>query len=194
MRGAILGTSRRAFGSLRTMQPQDRINLHLGWPNPSLLPHEALKEAADKGLSDHDVAVQTLQYGPDPGYQPLRKELAHWLASFYTPADDIPPERICITGGASQSLASVLSTFTDPVYTRAIWMVAPTYFLACRVFDDAGFAGRLKSIPEDHEGVQVDLLSQHIKEVEQKATADGNVNPVRSAPSIFACKVIHELS
>jgi hypothetical protein len=36
---------------------------------------------------------------------------------------------------------------------RDVWMVVPTYHLAARIMDDAGFAGRLRGIPEDDEGV-----------------------------------------
>lgn len=164
------------------------INLHMGWPNPSLLPPEAIKGAVGRALSDSATAVQSLQYGPDAGYQPLREELARWLTSFYNPTNDIPPERLCITGGASQSLASILQTFTDPLYTRNVWMVAPTYFLACRIFDDAGFAGRLRSVPEDDEGINVEYLLQQINQSEQKAVASGNVKPVRPGILKLMCK------
>jgi DNA-binding transcriptional MocR family regulator len=155
------------------------INLRRGWPSPSLLPPEALKTAAGTALSDERIAVLSLQYGPDEGYGPLREELARWLTSFYEPQDAINPDRISITGGASQNLACILQTFTDPIYTRNVWMVAPTYYLACRIFEDSGFAGKLRSIPEDKEGIDVDFLSKHIAQSEREALQDGNTKPVR---------------
>ena len=86
------------------------INLIRGWPSPHLLPAEALRAAANQVLSDRDLFVPALLYGPDPGYQPLREELATWLAGAYggatgSPDLDRDPNRICITGGASQALA-----------------------------------------------------------------------------------------
>ena len=129
-------------------------------------------------LSDRSTAVPTLQYGPDEGYQLLRVEVGRWLTSFYQPSDAIKPDRICITGGASQNLACILQTFTDPLYTRNVWMVAPTYYLACRIFEDSGFAGKLRGIPEDEEGIDLDSLSKKIALSEQKALTEGNVTPV----------------
>lgn len=60
-----------------------------------------------------------------------------------------------MTGGASQSIACILQGFTDPSFTRAVWVVAPTYFLAGPIFEDAGFYGRdgrLRGFGEDGEG------------------------------------------
>ena len=90
-----------------------------------------------------------LIYGPDLGYTPLRKRIVRWLTSLYSPAaGSTPIGRICITGGASPNLLNILAVFTDPSVTQHIWMVAPTYFLASTIFEDAGFAGKLRGIPE----------------------------------------------
>jgi DNA-binding transcriptional MocR family regulator len=74
-------------------------------------------------------------------------------------------ERICITGGASQNLACVLQVFTDPVYTR-VWMVAPCYFLACRIFEDAGL--RTRAVGEGDEGVDLVGLERELIEEERE--------------------------
>ncbi|KAK1971030.1 aminotransferase [Colletotrichum sublineola] len=162
------------------------INLLRGWPSPSLLPAAALSAAAVKTLADPATYVPGLQYGPDPGYQPLRESLAHWLSAFYPAADPTPssaigtaasdrghndhhqhhppdPRRICVTGGASQNLACILQSFTDPLYTKNVWMVAPCYFLACPIFADAGFDGRLKSVPEDDDGIDIENLRKGLE-------------------------------
>lgn len=154
------------------------INLLKGWPSPSLLPPDLLKTTAGIVLSDWNIAVATLQYGPDEGYYPLREEVARWLTAFYEPRDTIKADRICITGGASQNMACLLQTFTDPVYTRNVWMVAPTYYLACRIFEDSGFAGKLRSVPEDEEGIDLESLAKGIGRSEEKALAEGNDVPV----------------
>lgn len=57
-------------------------------------------------------------------------------------------------------------------------MVSPTYFLACRIFEDAGFHGRLRSVPEDDEGIDVGFLAEQIKKSEQKAQANDHETPV----------------
>jgi DNA-binding transcriptional MocR family regulator len=56
-------------------------------------------------------------------------------------------------------------------------MVSPTYFLACRIFEDSGFAGRLRAVPEDEEGVDIAFLEHQIKVSEDEARAAGNLRP-----------------
>lgn len=158
--------------------PKKPIDLLSGWPSPSLLPPLHLEAAAHSVLTDPQIAVQSLKYGPDEGYLPLREEIAKWLSRFYVPKNPVTLDRITITGGASQNLACVLQTFTDPIYTRNIWMVAPTYFLACRVFDDNSFSGRLRGVPEDDEGIDIDFLAKHIEASEKDAASQGNTEPM----------------
>lgn len=99
---------------------QHQIDLFTGWPNPGLLPPKSIKNAANDMLSDAANISSVLRYGEDEGYIELRREIAKWLSIFYSPVQDISYKRICITGGASQNLACVLQTFTDPVYTRNV--------------------------------------------------------------------------
>ena len=152
------------------------IDLLKGWPNPALLPATQIKNASSSSLSDPTVFTPGLLYGPDDGYKPLREQVANWLTQFYRPHDPIRTERICITGGASQNLACILQVFSDPLYTRNVWMVSPTYFLACRIFEDNGFHGRLRSVPEDEEGLDLTYLRRELQKSEVKA--QGNHNPV----------------
>ena len=154
------------------------INLQKGWPNSALLPVAQIETASTVALSNPDVYTPGLLYGPDPGYEPLRENIAHWLTHFYQPPSKILAERICITGGASQNLACILQVFSDPLYTRNVWMVSPTYYLACRIFEDSGFHGRLRSVPEDEEGVDIEYLRKALHQSEMKAQAEGNTQPV----------------
>ena len=157
---------------------QSLINLLKGWPNVSLLPVAQIKSASSTALSDSEVFTKGLEYGPDPGYEPLRANVAIWLSQFYRPAKLIDAARLCITGGASQNLACILQVFSDPLYTRNVWMVAPTYYLACRIFEDSGFHGRLRSVPEDDEGLDIGYLRRELQKSEDKAMGEGNTKPV----------------
>lgn len=161
---------------------QAPINLARGWPNPSLLPVKELVKASALSFATDEIGTEysALEYGPEEGYEPLRQSIAAWLTDFYKPRDPCTAERICITGGASQNLTSLLSTFTDPSITKAVWMVAPTYFCACRVFDDAGFAGRMRAVPEDQEGLDIDALERGLAQMDADVQ---NSNVQRSTKS-----------
>lgn len=136
-----------------------------------------LRNAANYVLSDRSLAVPSLEYGPDRGDQLLRESLAQWLTGFYSAPQPIHVGRITITGGASQNLACLLQTFTDPGYTRNIWFIAPAYMLAFRIFGDAGFERKLRAVPEDPEGLDVAYLRQAIQASEKDAQARGNNEP-----------------
>lgn len=108
----------------------------------------------------------------------MRQSIAQWLEDFYSPTlesaslstkssdkgNSADPERICITGGASQNLACILQVFTDPVYTQ-LWMVAPCYFLACRIFEDAGL--KTRAVAEGSDGVDLVSLERGLREAER---------------------------
>ncbi|GME28623.1 aminotransferase [Neofusicoccum parvum] len=159
------------------MATKPLINLLRGWPNTSLLPTAVIKQAADSVLTRPDVAVPGLLYGPDPGDPGARKSIAAWLTDFYHPSEPVTDDRITVTGGASQNLGCVLQFFTDPIFTRNIWISSPAYFLAFPIFEDAGFHRKLRSVPENGGGVDVDFLRQEITKSEEKAKRDGNTEP-----------------
>lgn len=148
------------------------INLASGSPSPALIPVHDIQNAANTVLTSPSVWEEGLNYGADAGYLPLRQNIAKWLTDFYddrTESSESNPrkpdaERICVTGGASQNLACILQLYTDPIYTKAIFVVEPAYFLSFQVFTDAGFDGKLKGIPEDEEGVDIKMLQQGLQD------------------------------
>ncbi|CVK96548.1 related to aromatic amino acid aminotransferase and related proteins [Fusarium mangiferae] len=146
------------------------INLQLGWPSPSLFPAPQLLNGASKVLQSEQKAAGALIYGPDAGYAPLRQSIAAWLSSCYFTSQPISAERICVTNGASASLHNILSKFTEPGYTHRIWMVEPCYFLACPIFTDNGFEGRLRGVPEDDQGLDIEFLRRELRKIEQDPT------------------------
>ncbi|RDW71097.1 hypothetical protein BP6252_07660 [Coleophoma cylindrospora] len=145
------------------------INLQLGWPSRELLPASALAQAATDSMADYELACSALLYGPGLGNTPLRQAVAQWLSEVYTPAaGDIPVERISISGGASQNVANLLQVFTDAGFTRHVWMIEPVYHLASKIFEDAGFQGKLRGVPEDAEGCDVGYLRARLRDAERE--------------------------
>ncbi|KAI8192549.1 hypothetical protein K4K51_000033 [Colletotrichum sp. SAR 10_75] len=165
------------------VKPTSLINLQLGWPSPRLFAASGLLEGANQVLNSDTETAAALVYGPHVGHPPLRKSVAEWLSSVYgTPADF---DRISISNGASGNLANVLLKFTDPLYTRKIFMVEPTYFLACPIFEDNGFQGKLKGVPEDNEeGLDIAFLRRELEVAEAQALEKANVSGELDAPTI----------
>lgn len=124
-------------------------------------------------------------YGPDAGDARLRKNVASWLSKFYQPADPVAEDHICISGGASQNLACLLQVYSDPSFTRNVWIVAPAYMLSFRIFEDAGFGEKLRAVPEDPEGLDIEYLRWEIRKSEHKAKSAGNNKPVSDGSALI---------
>ncbi|ETS81340.1 hypothetical protein PFICI_06342 [Pestalotiopsis fici W106-1] len=160
------------MGSQPAPNARSLINLQLGWPSPRLFAREGLLKGAEEILTSDKESATALIYGPHAGHPPLRESIAEWLSSVYTSCAPTTKDRICITNGASGNLANVLLKFSDPIYTRAVFMVEPTYFLACPIFEDNGFQGKLRGVPEDDkEGLDIEFLRRELEAVEASATA-----------------------
>jgi DNA-binding transcriptional MocR family regulator len=61
-------------------------------------------------------------------------------------------------------------------------VVVPTYFLACRIIEDAGFYGRIRGVTEDIEGVDTTVLRAGLERAEKEALAKGNTEPKLKPP------------
>jgi DNA-binding transcriptional MocR family regulator len=149
---------------------------HPGWPAPVLLPSSLLLKAATRALTEPDLAIPALQYAPDPGPLPLRNALSSFLSTFYR--SKIPIDRISTTGGASQSFGITLAALTDPGYTRRVWVLQPTYFLAFRIIDDAGL--KVEGVEDAKDGIDFSAWEERLKSVEQEAQEEGKLEPVSS--------------
>jgi DNA-binding transcriptional MocR family regulator len=144
------------------------INLQLGWPSTSLFPASQLLSGASSVLKSEKKTAASLIYGPDAGYEPLRGSIATWLSAVYGRGASPSSERVCVTNGASGNLDNVLARFTDPAYTRTIWMVEPCYFLACPIFMDNGFQEMMRGVPEDDEGLDIDFLRKGLEQADKE--------------------------
>jgi DNA-binding transcriptional MocR family regulator len=102
-------------------------------------------------------------YVPTPRRPPTIPYPGGWNTS--AGEEERNADRICITGGASQNLACVLQVFSDPVKTK-VWMVAPCYFLACRIFGDSGL--EIRAVGEGSEGVDLGALERGLRESEEE--------------------------
>ncbi|KAL8933076.1 MAG: hypothetical protein Q9216_006534 [Gyalolechia sp. 2 TL-2023] len=145
------------------------INFVWGKPAPSLIPTAEMAVAAQKVFSNPVTATAGMQYGDSPhaGYTPLRQRLSAYLSSFYGTSDDL--DHLCITGGASQGLTVILQMLSDPTATRAVWLTAPCFFAARKIFEDAGLTGKLHGVNEFEDGsIDLDYLQREMTKLDNQ--------------------------
>jgi DNA-binding transcriptional MocR family regulator len=69
-------------------------------------------------------------------------------------------------------------------------MVAPCYHLACSIFEDAGFQGRLRAVPEDEDGIDVDVLERKISAFEEEEKSKPNLLVSRATQASSLCELL----
>ncbi len=144
--------------TIQTNIPEGVINLGVGQPSLSLLPVNAMKQAAVHRLGKNDSSL-LLQYGAEQGDGYFRIELAKFLSEKY----DMPvkADHLFITCGASQGLDMICTLFTNPGDT--VFVEEPTYFLAPRIFAD--YRLNIIGLPVDENGLIIealeDMLAKH---------------------------------
>ncbi|KAA8913934.1 pyridoxal phosphate-dependent transferase [Sphaerosporella brunnea] len=164
--------------------PLAHIDLQKSCQSPRLLPAASIAYACRSVLTDPFAYADSLLPGPPLGSTALRTAITDWLAAFYG-EEAIKVEDICITGGASQGLAAILQKFSDPVYTRSVWLVAPSPRKCVRIFEDAGLEGKIQYVAEDANGIELEALARGMSEAEARATAAVNIRPAFKAPEKY---------
>lgn len=144
------------------LQLQLRPNIiDLGWGHPDmqLLPHAQIQSATNAALQRWGGVMLT--YGIDHGVAPLRAHIADWINQH----ERVRPQlsEIMLSAGNSQALAHICTMLTQP--GDVILVENPSYHLALRILRDVPVV--IRSIPCDHEGVDVDALSSVLVECQQ---------------------------
>ena len=121
-----------------------------------ILPLDILRQAAAHRLAVDDTGY--LNYGKIGGGEHFHHALAQFLTD--TVGTNTTRESLFITGGNSQALDLVCTTFTD--YGDTVFVEEPTYFLALQVFADHGL--NVVGIPMDEDGLRVDVLEEKLAE------------------------------
>ena len=142
------------------------IDLGRGHPSTNLLATRELAAASAavytkllaSGTEFPENDRHPLQYGTDAGPLSVRKILSGWFTRRYELENGVEPDLLAITCGASSGLANTCLQFTDPQYTHRIFMITPAYFLAARIFEDAGYGNKMCAIDECTDGLDVEQL------------------------------------
>ncbi|KAL7273633.1 Valine--pyruvate aminotransferase [Rhizina undulata] len=157
-----------------------KIDLLRGHPSTSLLATDAIADAAATVLNSpvggdllpNDSYADDrhpLHYGPDLGNWNLREEIGKWVAGKYGMEEEAEggAERINVTPGASYGLMNTLLQCTSPGsgYTKRAFIVSPTYFLATKIFEDAGFAHIMTPIRSLDHTIDFPSLLSHLSHI-----------------------------
>jgi 2-aminoadipate transaminase len=127
-----------------------------GFPDSAMFDVDGIRDAANKALTDNPGAA--LQYGATEGYNPLREQLASFMAS--KGVKGLTPEGLIVTTGSQQGLDLIGKTLINP--GDKVIVEGPTFLATIQCFRLYG--AELITAPVDGEGVQTDALEKLIKE------------------------------
>ena len=131
-----------------------------GFPDSALFDTEGIREAVNAALTEEPGAA--LQYGATEGYQPLREQLATFMAS--KGSQGIAASDIIVTTGSQQALDLLGKTLISP--GDKVIVEGPTFLATIQCFRLYG--AQLVSAPVGGQGVDPDRLEQLIKEHKPK--------------------------
>lgn len=138
-------------GSAFTKNQQDAIPLSFGFPAPETFPIQTIIDATTYSLmTDGDRA---LQYTGGDG----KKKIAQWIVDrSKLRSIETSSENVLVTTGSMQAIDLAVRTLTDE--NDEVWIEAPTFFGAVRIFQLAGVC--LRAFPVDQNGVDVDAIEK----------------------------------
>ena len=127
-----------------------------GFPDSAMFDVEGICEASALALSKEPGAA--LQYGATEGYNPLREQLALFMAA--KGVKNISAEGLIVTTGSQQALDLVAKTLLNPEDIALV--EAPTFLATIQCFRLYG--PKVLGVPIDANGVQVDKLEAMIQQ------------------------------
>ena len=131
-----------------------------GFPDSAMFDVDGIREAVNTALQEEPGAA--LQYGATEGYQPLRQQIAAFMAS--KGVTDLAPEELIVTTGSQQGLDLLGKTLINP--GDKVIVEGPTFLATIQCFRLYG--ADIISAPIDAHGVQTDQLEQLIAEHKPK--------------------------
>ncbi|MBS0608276.1 MAG: PLP-dependent aminotransferase family protein [Proteobacteria bacterium] len=127
-----------------------------GFPDSAMFDVDGIREASGRALDEEPGAA--LQYGATEGYEPLRAQLAAFMAA--KGAHDVAPGQLIVTTGSQQALDLLGKTMIGP--GDKVIVEGPTFLATIQCFRLYG--AELISAPIDGQGVQTDALEKLIAE------------------------------
>ncbi len=121
-----------------------------GFPDSAMFDVDGIREASSRALTEEPGAA--LQYGATEGYNPLREQLAAFMAT--QGVKGLTPEGLIVTTGSQQALDLAAKTLINP--NDVVLVEGPTFLATIQCFRLYG--PQVKGVPIDAHGVKVDQL------------------------------------
>ena len=131
-----------------------------GFPDSAMFDVDGIREAVNTALAQEPGAA--LQYGATEGYNPLREQLAAFMAT--KGVAGLNPEDLIVTTGSQQALDLLGKTMIDP--GDKVIVEGPTFLATIQCFRLYG--AELVSAPVDANGVDTEQLEKLIAEHKPK--------------------------
>lgn len=131
-----------------------------GFPDSAMFDVKGIRAASNAALAEEPGAA--LQYGATEGYNPLREQLAAFMAS--KGAKDVAADNLIVTTGSQQALDLLGKTLISP--GDKVIVEGPTFLATIQCFRLYG--AELISAPIDGNGVKTDELEKLIAEHKPK--------------------------
>ncbi|MCB5254394.1 MAG: PLP-dependent aminotransferase family protein [Candidatus Cloacimonadaceae bacterium] len=125
-----------------------------GFPSPKTFPREILGNLYSDVILKEGETV--LQYGGSQGDELLKKELLKWEGY-----NDLSPDQILITAGATNAIFYMCSALLDP--GDVIICEAPSFLGSLVSFEAMG--AEVHSVPLDQEGLEMNALQTKVEEL-----------------------------
>ncbi|KAI5856330.1 putative aminotransferase [Tricharina praecox] len=155
------------------------IDLQKCCQSPRLLPAASIAYASRSVLTDPFAYADALLCSSIP----LRAAITDWLNTFYNTT--ATAEELYVTAGKYQALEGILQKFSDPVFTRSVWLLAPSPRGCKTIFEDCCLGSKIRFVPEDKEGIDIEALERGLCEEEARATAAVNLRPAFKSPTKY---------
>jgi 2-aminoadipate transaminase len=159
------------------------ISLAGGFPDANLFDVEGIREASVKALADNPGAI--LQYGATEGYEPLREQIAHYMAG---KGDKVEPKGLITTTGSQQALDLIGKTMISP--GDKVIVEAPTFLATIQCFRlygaDLGGASRRARKAHHRAQTQADLPHSEFRQPQRRDAQLGA--PQTCAPAGFSAQ------
>ena len=144
---------------LKVTQDPEIISFAGGLPNPNSFPIKDIEGCTEDVMENHGKTA--LQYGTTQGLPQLRELLAE---RSYKDGVDVTAEDIIITSGSQQALDTVGKVFLNPGDTALCGL--PTYLGGINAF--RSYEANLKGISLDEEGMEIDVLEDTVKKLQNE--------------------------